>query len=31
VSPTVPFLVAAGYGAVGVVVFAMTVDEAHAG
>lgn len=31
VSPTVPFLVAAGFGAVGVVVFAMTVDEAHAG
>jgi MFS family permease len=31
VAPTVPFLVAAAIGAVGVVVFSMTVDEAHAG
>ena len=31
VALTMPFLVAAGFGAVGVVVFAMTVDEAHAG
>jgi MFS family permease len=31
VSPTVPFLIAATIGAIGVVVFSMTVDEAHAG
>jgi predicted MFS family arabinose efflux permease len=31
VGPTVPFLVAAAMGAIGVVVFSMTVDEAHAG
>jgi len=31
VTPSLPFYVAAGAGAVGVVVFAATVDEAHAG
>jgi MFS family permease len=31
VAPTVPFFVAAAMGAVGVVVFSITVDEAHAG
>ena len=31
VTPALPFHVAAAVGAVGVVVFSMTVDEAHAG
>jgi MFS family permease len=30
VSPTLPFYIAAGFGVVGVIVFSVTVDEAHA-